>query len=129
LFDIDRLISRSVGWGIVTGLLGGSFVILVVGLQGLLAQLTGGSSLAVAVSTLVVAVLFSPVRSRVQRAVDLRFDRSRYDGEQLVAAFGDRLRDEVDLATITTEVLTTVDAAVRPSPVGLWLREREVGRT
>jgi hypothetical protein len=123
LYEIDRLISRTIGWAIVTGLLGAAFVVLVLGLTSVLGRVTGGDTLAVASSTLVVAALFSPVRSRVQGAVDRRFDRSRYDGEQLVAAFGERLRDEVDLATITTEVLTTVDAAVRPSPVGLWLRE------
>jgi hypothetical protein len=123
LYEIDRLISRTIGWAIVTGLLGAAFVVLVLGLTSVLGRVTGGDTLAVASSTLVVAALFSPVRSRVQGAVDRRFDRSHYDGEQLVAAFGERLRDEVDLATITTEVLTTVDAAVRPSPVGLWLRE------
>jgi hypothetical protein len=111
----------------VTGLLGAAFVVLVLGLTSVLGRVTGGDTLAVASSTLVVAALFSPARSRVQGAVDRRFDRSRYDGERLVAAFGERLRDEVDLATITTEVLTTVDAAVRPSPVGLWLRERQGG--
>jgi hypothetical protein len=123
LYEIDRLISRTIGWAIVTGLLGAAFVVLVLGLTSVLGPLTGGDTLAVATSTLVVAALFSPVRSQVQAAVDRRFDRSRYDGERLLAAFGERLRDEVDLATITTDVLTTVDAAVRPSPVGLWLRE------
>jgi hypothetical protein len=127
LYEIDRLISRTIGWAIVTGLLGAAFVVLVLGLTSVLGRVTGGDTLAVASSTLVVAALFSPARSRVQGAVDRRFDRSRYDGERLVAAFGERLRDEVDLATITTEVLTTVDAAVRPSPVGLWLRERQGG--
>jgi hypothetical protein len=127
LYEIDRLISRTIGWAIVTGLLGAAFVVLVLGLTSVLGRVTGGDTLAVASSTLVVAALFSPVRSWVQAAVDRRFDRSRYDGERLVAAFGERLRDEVDLATITTDVLTTVDAAVRPSPVGLWLRERQGG--
>jgi hypothetical protein len=122
LYEIDRIISRTIGWAVVTGLLVGSFVLLVLGLQAVLAPLTGGSTLAVAGSTLVVAALFAPVRSRVQRAVDRRFDRSRYDGERLLADFGERLRDEVDLVTISRDARATVDAAVRPATVELWLR-------
>jgi hypothetical protein len=129
LYEIDRLISRTIGWAIVTGLLVGTFALLVLGLQAVVEPLTGGNTLAIAGSTLVVAALFNPVRTRVQRAVDRRFDRSRYDGERLLAAFGERLRDEVDLATISADVLATVDAAVRPSAAGLWLRERERGGT
>jgi hypothetical protein len=123
LYEIDRLISRTIGWAIVTGLLVSAFVVLVLGLQAVLQPLTGGGTLAVAASTLVVAALFSPVRRRVHAAVDRRFDRGRYDGERLLAAFGERLRDEVDLATIRADVLATVDAAVRPARAGLWLRE------
>jgi len=76
---------------------------------------------------MIVAALFQPVRSRVQQAVDRRFDRSRYDGERLLSAFGERLRDEVDLATIRADVLGTVDVAVRPVSAGLWLRDRPEG--
>jgi len=122
LYEIDRIISRTIGWAIVTGLLVGTFALLVVGLQAVIEPLTGGNTLAIAGSTLVVAALFAPLRSRVQRAVDRRFDRSRYDGEQLIGAFGERLRDEVDLATISADARLTVDAAVRPASVGLWLR-------
>jgi len=122
LYDIDRLISRSIGWAIVTATLVGAFALLVLGLQAVLEPLTGGNTLAIAASTLVVAALFQPLRSRVQAAVDRRFDRSRYDGERLLAAFGERLRDEVDLTTIRADMLSTVDAAVRPARVGLWLR-------
>jgi hypothetical protein len=106
----------------VTGLLVGTFALLVLGLQAVVEPLTGGNTLAIAGSTLVVAALFNPVRTRVQAVVDRRFDRSRYDGEQLLAAFGERLRDEVDLATISADARSTVDAAVRPTHVGLWLR-------
>ncbi len=125
LYEIDRLISRTIGWAIVTGLLVGAFVLLVLGLSSVLEPLTGGNTLAIAASTLVVAALFAPVRSRVQHVVDRRFDRARYDGERLLAGFGERLRDEVDLATISADARSTVDAAVRPTSAGLWLREPE----
>ena len=122
LYEIDRLISRTIGWALVTGLLVGAFALLVVGSSAVLEPLTEGNTLAVAGSTLVVALLFNPLRTRVQRAVDRRFDRSRYDGERTLAAFGERLRDEVDLETIRADVLATVETSVRPSRVGLWLR-------
>jgi hypothetical protein len=125
LYEIDRLISRTIGWALVTALLVGAFTLLVLGSTELLQPLTGGNTLAVAGSTLIVAALFTPLRSRVQRAVDRRFDRARYDGERLLGAFGERLRDEVDLEVIRADVLATVDAAVRPATVGLWLRERD----
>ena len=125
LYDIDRLISRTIGWALVTGILAAVFVGVVIGLQALLAGVTQGETLAVAASTLAAFALFQPLRRRIQRAVDRRFDRARYDGEQLVGAFGERLRDVVDLETIEAEVPATVDAAVRPATVGLWLRERQ----
>jgi hypothetical protein len=124
LYEIDRLISRTIGWALVTALLIGAFLLLVLASTELLRPLTGGNTLAVAGSTLIVAALFAPLRGRVQRAVDRRFDRARYDGERLLAAFGLRVRDEVDLETIRADVLATVDAAVRPAHAGLWLRER-----
>jgi hypothetical protein len=126
LYDIDRLISRTIGWAILTATLVGAFVVLVLGLQAVLAPLTGGTTVAVAASTLVVVALFAPIRSRVQAAVDRRFDRSRYNGELLLAAFGERLRDEVDLVTIARDLRATVDVSVRPAQTGLWLRERHV---
>jgi hypothetical protein len=125
LYEIDRLISRTIGWALVTVVLVGAFALLVLGSSAVLEPFTGGDTLAVAVSTLAVAALFAPLRGRVQRAVDRRFDRARYDGERLVGAFGERLRDEVDLDTIRSDILATVDAAVRPASVGLWLRERQ----
>ena len=125
LYEIDRLISRTIGWAIITGLLVGAFVVLILALSSLLEPLTGGSTLAVTGSTLVTAALFAPLRNRVQRAVDRRFDRSRYDGERLLGAFAERRRNQVDLVMINDDLLATVDAAVRPSQAGLWLRNPE----
>ncbi len=122
LYDIDRLISRTLGWAAVTGLLVALFAGLVVGLQAMLAGVTQGETLAVAASTLVAAALFQPLRLRVQRAVDRRFDRARYDGERLAAAFGEHLRDRVALEDVAGTLATTSRAAVRPSGASVWLR-------
>jgi hypothetical protein len=124
LWDIDRIVSRTVSWAVVTGLLAAVFGGLVVGLQALLAPLTGASTLAVAGSTLVVFALFSPLRRRVQRLVDRRFDRSRYDAEQTIAALTARLRDETDLTRVGAEIETAVRDALAPSLVVVWSRDR-----
>jgi hypothetical protein len=122
LYEIDRLISRTIGWAIVTGVLVAVFAGLVVGLQALLAGFTQGQTLAVAASTLAAFALFQPVRRRVQTAVDHRFDRSRYDGERTAAAFAERLRNQIDLASLETDLGTTVAAALRPTSTGVWIR-------
>jgi hypothetical protein len=122
LYEIDRIISRTISWAIVTGALLATFVALVLGLQSILVQFTGGGTLAVAGSTLIVAALFGPVRSGVQRAVDSRFDRARYVGDAQAVAFAERLRDEVDLAMIEQDFLTTIDETLRPTRSALWLR-------
>ena len=128
LYEIDRLISRSIGWGTLTVILGTVFVGLVLGLQTLLAPFTGSNELAVAGSTLLVFSLFQPVRRRVQALVDRRFNRSRYDAQEAVAAFTERLRDEVDLNTLQESLLTIVDATLEPTTSGLWLREAKADR-
>ena len=125
LYEIDRLISRTIGWALVTGVLLTVFVVVVVGLQAALASLTQGDTLAVAASTLVAFALFQPVRRRVQRAVDRRFDRARYDGERTAAAFAERLRDQVDLLELEGDIAATVAAALRPSSTELWIRGRQ----
>jgi hypothetical protein len=79
----------------------------------------------VAASTLVVAALFTPLRRRVQRVVDRRFDRARYDAERTATSFAERLRNEVDLATVAADLNETVRAAIAPSSVGVWLRAGE----
>jgi hypothetical protein len=124
LYDIDRIISRTIGWAITSGGSVAVFVGLVVGLQTLLAPLTGEDTLAVAASTLVAATCFAPLRSRVQRATDRRFDRARYDAERIAASLAERLRDQTDLGAIHAEVLTAVDGSLRPARLGLWVREQ-----
>jgi hypothetical protein len=123
LYEIDRLISRTISWVILTVLVAAFFVTFILVFQAILAPLTRSNELAVAASTLVAFGLFQPIRRRVQRLVDRRFNRTRYDAERTVAAFAERLRDEVDLDAIRSEILATVGAAVEPSSVSLWLRE------
>jgi len=116
LYDIDRLISRTLAYVIVTGLLVGVYTGLVI-LAGVLGFSTPP---AVAIATLAAAALFSPVRQRVQRAVDKRFNRVHYDAELTVAAFATRLRDAVDLDTVRAELQQTVDGAVQPAHIWIW---------
>jgi hypothetical protein len=122
LYDIDRIVSRTVAYGVVTGLLALLFAGLVLALQGLLAPFTAGNGLAVAASTLVVAATFQPLRGRVQRLVDRRFDRSRYDAEAVVGAFVARVRDEVELEALAGEVVRTARRTVAPASAAVWLR-------
>jgi hypothetical protein len=124
LYDIDRLISRTVSWTIVTAGILAVFALLVVGLQAALAEVTQGQTVAVAVSTILAAALFQPALRRVQQAVDRRFDRGRYDAERTAAAFADRLRAGVDLDDLTAELHSTVRRAVRPTIVATWLAHR-----
>ena len=91
-------------------------------LQGPLASLTGGQRIAVALSTLVAAALFQPLRVRVQRAVDRRFDRARFDAERTSASFAERLRVEVDIDAVTDDLRDTVRRSIKPAGLGLWLR-------
>jgi hypothetical protein len=122
LYEIDRIISRTIGWALVTGVLIGVFALTVIGLQALLARVTQGETLAVAASTLIAFALFQPVRRRVQRVVDRRFDRARYDGDRTAAAFAERLRERVDLAGLEADFAGIVDDALRPTSVGVWIR-------
>ena len=119
LYDIDRLISRTLSYLIITGLLAAVFVGIVVVATDVLPF---SSPIAVAASTLAAAALFNPLRKRVQRLVDRRFNRARYDAEAIVAAFTAHLREAVDLDTVRSELLHTVDGAVQPSHASLWIR-------
>ena len=118
LYDIDRIISRTLAYALVTGLLVGVYAGLV-----LLATqvLRFSSPVAVAASTLAAAALFNPVRRRVQRAVDRRFNRARYDADQTVAAFAGRLKDAVDLDTVQADLLDAVGSALEPAHLSVWL--------
>jgi len=124
LYEIDRLVSRTLAWALVTAILGAVYVVLVVGLQAVLSGVTQSETLAVATSTLVAFALFQPLRRRVQRAVDRRFDRARYDGQRVAAAFAERLRDQIELAGVKRDLGATVRAALSPTSTGIWLRGR-----
>jgi hypothetical protein len=123
LYEIDRLVSRTVAYGLVTVVLLAVFGGAILLFSALLSPLTGGNTLAVAGSTLLVAALFQPLRRRVQGLVDRRFNRARYDAQAAVVAFTERLRDEVDLDTLQGSLLTIVEATLEPTVSGLWLRE------
>ena len=122
LYDIDRIVSRSIGYAVVTAVLFATFFAVTVGLQRVLGDVVGESPIVVAASTLVVAALFQPLRTRVQRTVDRRFHRARYDAERTVAGFSGRLRDELDLPTLAAELRRTTAEAVEPSTTTVWLR-------
>ena len=122
LYDIDRILSRTIGWALVTEILGAVFVGVIIGLQALLAPVTENDTLAVAASTLLAAALFQPLRARVQRAVDRRFNRSRVDAQQAVETFGGQLRDEVDLGMLQRHLVATIEATVGPDGAALWIR-------
>ena len=119
LYDLDRIISRTLAYGLLTVLLGGGYAAVVLGLGQLLGQ---DSSLVVAAATLAVAATFQPARRRIQQAVDRRFNRRRHDAARTVEAFSVRLRDQVDLDELTGKLLAVVDQTMQPAQASLWLR-------
>jgi hypothetical protein len=123
LYDIDRLISRTLSYAVVTGLLVGVYVGIVVLTTGVLSF---SSPIAFAASTLAAAALFSPVRARVQRLVDRRFNRVRYDADATVAAFSARLREAVDLDAVRMDLLDVVGRAVEPAHAAIWINHGSV---
>ena len=123
LYDIDRLLNRTLVYGLLTAILG----LVYAGTVLVLGEVFGGvagdpPSWAVAGATLAVAALFQPARRRIQAVVDRRFNRRKYNAAKTVEAFSTRLRDEVDLDTLSTELLTVVDQTMQPAMVSLWLR-------
>jgi hypothetical protein len=124
LYDIDRLMNRAAVYGVLSIGLIVLYAGCVVLLQSALNTVTQGSDLAIAASTLVVAALFRPARSRIQRAVDRRFNRARYDAAQTIASFSTRLREETDLDALRVELCDVVRLTMQPASVSLWLRER-----
>jgi hypothetical protein len=122
LYEIDRLISRTVAYAIMTGLLVGVYAGLV-----LLAThvLSFHSPVAVAASTLAAVAMFSPVRRRVQHAVDRRFNRARYDADQTIAAFAARVKEAVDLDSVEAELASAVQQALEPTHVSVWVGQRD----
>jgi hypothetical protein len=121
LYDIDRIISRTLAYAIVTGLLVGLYAGLVLLATGVL-KLHG--TVAVAAATLAAAALFNPVRRRVQRRVDRRFHRARYDADQMVAAFAAHLKDTVDLDSVRDDLAGVVHQALEPAHVSVWINDR-----
>jgi hypothetical protein len=122
LFDIDRIISRTLAYAIVTGLLVGVYAGIVLLATRVVSVTT---PVAVAASTLAAAALFNPLRRRVQRAVDRRFNRARYDAEQTVAAFAARLQDVVELDSVRDDLASVVQRALEPAHISLWMSKRE----
>jgi MFS family permease len=121
LYDIDRIISRTLAYAIITGLLIGIYAGLVL----LTTQVFRvHTPVAVAAATLAAAALFNPVRRRVQKAVDRRFNRARYDADQTVAAFAARLKDAVDLNAVRDDLASVVTTALEPAHVSVWMSER-----
>ncbi len=128
LYEIDRLVSRSIGWALATTAVLGVFVLGVLAFQALLSGVTRDQGLAVAASTLLAAALFQPLRTRLQSFVDRRFDRPRIQAERTLAAYGERLQHEVDLDMIRLGVVDTVAVTLRPAAAGVWIRGGTVQR-
>jgi len=122
LYEIDRLIGRTVAYATVTAVLATAFVATNLVLQALLANVTGGETFTTAASTLLIAGLFQPLRRRVQAPIDRRFNRARVDAEHVLQAFANQTRDQVDLDALHDAVLGAMDEAVAPSRSGIWLR-------
>jgi len=121
LYDLDRIVSRTLAYGLLTLLLGGGYGVVVLGLGQLLGR---GSSLVVAGATLAVAAVFQPARRRVQRVVDRRFNRRRYNAARTIQVFSARLREQVDLDALTAELVVVADQTMQPTQVSVWLRPR-----
>jgi hypothetical protein len=122
LYDIDRIISRTLSWAVVTGVLVAVFAGAVIALQTVLAPVTDNNTIAVAASTLLAFALFQPIRRGVQRAVDRRFNRARYDAQRIVDAFAGAIRSQLDLEQLRGALVDTATRSVQPHGAAVWLR-------
>ncbi|MFP5352714.1 MAG: hypothetical protein ACLGIB_09145, partial [Actinomycetota bacterium] len=125
LYDVDIVVNRALVYATLTGILAITYLAAVVVLQGLLGPVTEESDLAVAGSTLAVAALFRPLRSRVQGFIDKRFYRRRYDAAATLSRFSTRLRDEIELRSLSHELVSVVSDTMQPAHASLWLRSQE----
>ena len=123
LYDIDRVINRTVVYSAVTVVLAACYAGIVTAARAITEPLTGDTAIAVAASTLVVAGLFQPVRRRIQHSVDRRFNRAQYDAAATISDFSVRLRDEVDIESLHSELVRIVSKTMQPSATALWLKE------
>lgn len=126
LWDIDTLINKALVYGVLTGLLGALYAGLIIGLEslaGLFAGQTATNPLILVVSTLAIAALFQPVRKRIQRVIDRRFYRHKYDAEKTLEAFSASLRNEVDMEQLRVHLLMVVQETMQPAHASLWLRQ------
>lgn len=124
LYEIDRIVSRTIAYTAVTAILASLFAGAILILQAVLATFTQGQTIAVAASTLAVFALSQPVLRRVRRTVDRRFDRAGYDAERTAVAFGERLRNQVDMDAVTTDLASTAASTMAPATMSVWLRPR-----
>jgi hypothetical protein len=122
LYEIDRIVSRTIAYGLVSAILAAVFGGVIVSLSAAFSSFAQGETIAVAVSTMTAFAAFQPVLRRVRREVDRRFDRAGYDAERTIATFSDRMRDEIDLAQLSMELDTTIRDAIAPRSIGIWLR-------
>jgi hypothetical protein len=124
LYDIDLIINRTLVYGLVTAVLALVYVAGVVGVGGVVREMTGQerNNLVVAASTLAVAGLFRPARTRIQAFIDRRFYRSKYDAQQTIADFSAKMREQIDLDSLTSEMAAVVRDTVQPTHVSLWIR-------
>jgi len=129
LWDIDRIINRTLVYGVLTVILLAVYLGLIFALQFLLSGIINrNNDVAIVVSTLTIAALFQPLRQRIQRIIDRRFYRSKYDAAKIIATFSDTLRNEVDLNTLSEHLVEVVQETMQPTHVSLWLRPPEKER-
>jgi hypothetical protein len=124
LYAIDRIVSRTIAYALITGVLVVVYAGVVLALRAVVGEVAGGGTAGVVVSTLIVASLFQPLRRRVQSAVDRRFNRHHYDAERTVGVYAGQLRDEVHLDAVVNGLVDAARVSVAPAASGIWIRHR-----